>query len=113
MVFTKYPESLRKHIYTTNSVESINSLVEKIRIRSDGYFNSVEVLEINIYLQRENLRRTKWKKAVPMINAHIYEIQQIFQLRYFNHTIFKISVLINSYLHYFSNYGIIILTKLK
>jgi transposase-like protein len=86
MAFTKYPESLRKHIYTTNSVESINSLVEKIRIRSGSYFNSVEVLEINIYLQRENLRRTKWKKAVPMINAHIYEIQQIFQLRYFNQT---------------------------
>jgi len=86
MVFTKYPESLRKHIYTTNSVESINSLIEKIRIRSGGYFNSVEVLEINIYLQRENLRRTKWKKAVPMINAHIYEIQQIFQLRYLNQT---------------------------
>jgi len=62
MAFIKYPESLRKHVYTTNSVESINSLVEKIRIRSGGYFNSVEVLEINIYLQRENLRRTKWKK---------------------------------------------------
>jgi len=49
MAFIKYPESLRKHVYTTNSVESINSLVEKIRIRSGGYFNSVEVLEINIY----------------------------------------------------------------
>jgi len=34
MAFIKYPESLRKHVYTTNSVESINSLVEKIRIRS-------------------------------------------------------------------------------
>jgi len=29
MAFIKYPESLRKHVYTTNSVESINSLVEK------------------------------------------------------------------------------------
>lgn len=86
MAFIKYPESLRKHIYTTNGVESINSPIEKIRIKSGGYFNSVDVSEINIYLQRENLRRTKWKKAVPMINAYIYEIQEISQLRYFNQT---------------------------
>ena len=58
MVFTKYPEPLRKHIYTTNSVESVNSLIEKIRIKSGGYFNSINALEINIYLQRVNLRQT-------------------------------------------------------
>jgi len=54
---------LRKHVYTTNSVESINSLVEKIRIRSGGYFNSVEVLEINIYLQRGELEADKMEKS--------------------------------------------------
>lgn len=86
LAFTKYPESLRKHIYTTNVVESVNSLIEKIRIKTGGYFNSVEVLEINIYLQRKNLKQTKWRKPVPMINGHIYEIQQLFQLRYFNQT---------------------------
>lgn len=55
----KYPEDLRKHIYTTNAVKSVNSIIEKIRTNSGGYFQSVEVLEINIYLQRENLRRGK------------------------------------------------------
>ncbi len=54
--FTKYPDEVRKHIYTTNAVESVNSLNEKIRIKLGGYFNSVDVLEINIYLQRENLK---------------------------------------------------------
>lgn len=29
IAFTKYSEPLRKHIYTTNVVESVNSLIEK------------------------------------------------------------------------------------
>ncbi len=77
----KYPEGIRKYI-STNAVESVNSMIEKIRIKSGGYFNSVETLEINIYLQRENLIKTKWKKPIPMIAAHFYDIQQIFQLKY-------------------------------
>lgn len=36
--FTKYPEEVRKHIYITNAVENVNSLVEKVRIKSGGYF---------------------------------------------------------------------------
>ena len=78
----KYPEELRKHIYTTNAVESVNSMIEKIRVNSGGYFQSVEVLEINIYLQRENLRRTKWKNGVPSIRKCINNITQLYNLRY-------------------------------
>ncbi|ADD03547.1 MULTISPECIES: IS256 family transposase [Thermoanaerobacter] len=78
----KYPEELRKHIYTTNAVESVNSMIEKIRVNSGGYFQSVEVLEINIYLQRENLRRTKWKHGVPSIRKCINNITQLYNLRY-------------------------------
>ncbi|ADQ05534.1 transposase mutator type [Caldicellulosiruptor owensensis OL] len=84
--FTKYPDEVRKHIYSTNAVESVNSLIEKIRIKSGGYFNSMDILEINIYLQRENLKQTKWKKPASMIKAHIYDIHQLFQLRYFTQT---------------------------
>ena len=75
----KYPEDLRKHIYTTNAVESVNSIIEKIRINSGGYFQSVEVLEINIYLQRENLRRGKWKNGVPILKKCSYNILQLLQ----------------------------------
>ncbi|WPX09238.1 IS256 family transposase [Anaerocellum danielii] len=78
----KYPEEIRKHIYTTNAVESINSIIEKIRIKSGGYFQSTEILEINIYLQRENFKRGKWKNGVPLIKHHTYEILQLFNLRY-------------------------------
>ncbi len=55
LAFTKYLKHLRKHIYTTNVVESANSLIEKIRIKTGRYFNSIEVLEINIYLQRKKI----------------------------------------------------------
>jgi putative transposase len=30
LIFTKYPYEIRKHIYTTNSVESVNSIIERI-----------------------------------------------------------------------------------
>ncbi|WAM36947.1 IS256 family transposase [Caldicellulosiruptor acetigenus] len=78
----KYPEELRKHIYTTNAVESINSIIEKIRVNSGGYFQSIDVLEINVYLQRENLRRTKWKNGVPSIRKCLNNITQLYNLRY-------------------------------
>ncbi|WP_404815218.1 transposase [Thermoanaerobacter ethanolicus] len=45
--FTRYPEEVRKHIYTTSAVESVNSLVEKVRIKSGGYFQSADILELN------------------------------------------------------------------
>lgn len=84
--FIKYPYEIRRYIYTTNSVESVNSMIERIRIKSGGYFNSIENLEINIYLQRENLVKTKWRFSVPKIKAYSYEINQIFQLRYLYET---------------------------
>ncbi len=78
----RYPEKIRKHIYTTNAVESINSIIEKIRMKSGGYFQSTEILEINIYFQRENFKRGKWKNGVPLIRHYTYEILQLFNLRY-------------------------------
>ncbi|MBC7321358.1 transposase, partial [bacterium] len=82
LAFTKYPYEIRKYIYTTNSVENFNSIIEKVRIKSGGYFSSVDNLEINIYLQRENLIQTKWRNPVPRLRAYTYEINQLFQLRY-------------------------------
>lgn len=45
-------------------------------------FNSKEVLEINIYLQRENLRRGKWKNGVPILKKCSYNILQLYNIRY-------------------------------
>ncbi|MEO1922947.1 MAG: transposase [Nautiliaceae bacterium] len=35
--FTKYPLELRRHIYTTNIVEGINSTIDKMRVELEGY----------------------------------------------------------------------------
>lgn len=53
-------------------------MIEKIRIKSGGYFNSVDNLEINIYLQRENLIKTRWRNPIPRLKAYAYEINQLF-----------------------------------
>jgi hypothetical protein len=54
-----------KHIYTTNPVESVNNMIVKVRINLGGYFQSVDILEINLLIQRDNLKNEKWKKPIP------------------------------------------------
>jgi transposase-like protein len=83
LCFLKYPEEIKKHIYTTNGVESLNSLLKKIRARLGGYFQSIAILEINILLQIENLKENKWKKGIPAFKAKAYEINQIFNLKFY------------------------------
>jgi len=80
--FKKYPQEVRKHIYTTNACENINRQIENKRIASGGYFQSVEVVDINFYLIWENLVNGRWKKAVPNLKGNEYEIRQLFNLRF-------------------------------
>jgi len=61
-LFLKCSEEIKRHIYMTNGVESLNSLLDKIKARLGGYFQSVGILEINILLQIENLKENKWEK---------------------------------------------------
>ena len=82
LCFLKYPESLRKHIYTTNPVESVNSMIEKVRINLGGYFQSVDILEINLLIQRDNLKNRKWKKSIPAFKGASYEILQLFNKKF-------------------------------
>ena len=82
LCFLKYPENLRKHIYTTNPVESVNSMIEKVRINLGGYFQSVDILEINLLIQRDNLKNGKWKKPIPAFKGVSYEILQLFNKKF-------------------------------
>jgi len=82
LAFLKYPEGIRRFIYTTNLVENFNSLMEVMRYEKRGHFQSVELLEINIYLAQRRLKEGKWSKAIQRIKTHSYEIKQIFALRY-------------------------------
>ena len=83
--FMKYPQKLRKNIYTTNIMENFNSLLEKIKLRLGGYFPSEQILGINIMLQCEKLHQTKWKNPHNIIRSELYEINQLFNLRFYNH----------------------------
>ena len=84
--FLKYPEEIRRYLYTTNSVENFNSRIEQIRVKLGGYFQSVEILEINLWLQRGRLKQGKWKNPLPVIKSRAYEIQQLFNLKFYDQT---------------------------
>jgi len=80
--FLRYPEEIRKYIYTTNTAENFNRRIEEIRLRLGGYFQSIEILEINLFLQRERLLMGKWKNPVPILKANAYELRQIFNRKF-------------------------------
>lgn len=82
LTFTKYPGEVRRHIYTTNAVESFNSMIERIRQRLGGYFQSEDILGVNLMLQYENLQKGRWQNPVPRLKGAEYEINQLFRLKF-------------------------------
>jgi hypothetical protein len=48
-------------------IESVNSMIEKARINLGGYFQSVDILEINLLIQRNNLKNGKWKNLYLLL----------------------------------------------
>lgn len=77
LAFTKMPKEVRKYLYTTNSVESFNSILEKTRQEKGGFFQSEDVLKINIYIKYLNLKK-KWIKGSPFIVKNLYFLRQLF-----------------------------------
>jgi len=49
-------------------------MIEKARSKFRWILSAACVLEINIYLQEENLRYAKWKNGVPSIRKCINNI---------------------------------------
>lgn len=80
--FLKYPENVRKYIYTTNIVESINSGLEYMRNKQGGFFNSMKMLEINTFIQLANLHDKWLDKPNPTIASESYRIRQLFTLKF-------------------------------
>jgi putative transposase len=73
---------VQKHFYTTNIVESVNSSLEKLRIRMGGFFQSHEALNVNVFIIINNLRQRKWVHGVPKIKGNLYHLRQLFAQRY-------------------------------
>ena len=82
LCFMKYPEATRKHIYTTNPVESVHSSFEKMRIKKGGFFQSMDILNVAIFIVSDKLNLT-WKKPIPMIKSKVYELNQMFNLKFY------------------------------
>jgi len=82
LCFLKYPEAVRKHIYTSNPVESVHSSFEKMRIKKGGFFQSMDILDVAIFIVSDKLNLT-WKKPIPMIKSKIYELNQMFNLKFY------------------------------
>jgi putative transposase len=80
--FVHLPPELRKFFYTTNSVESFNSVLEKSRIAHGGFFQSEASLKINVYIRYLRLRGKKWRKGFPSIKVYMYACRQLFGQRY-------------------------------
>jgi putative transposase len=86
LTFLHFPEDTRTHFYTTNAVESINSGIERMRNDLGGYFASQKTLDVNLFIQFCNLQDLWFRKPMPKIRSCIYELNQLFQLRYGNLT---------------------------
>ena len=82
LCFMKYPEATRKHIYTTNPVESVHSSFEKMRIKKGGFFQSMDILNVAIFIVSDKLNLT-WKKPIPMIKSKLYELNQMFNIKFY------------------------------
>jgi transposase-like protein len=82
LAFLKYPEVTRKYIYTTNPVESVHSSFEKMRIKKGGFFQSMDTLNVAIFIVCDKLNLT-WKKPIPMIKSKLYELNQMFNIKFY------------------------------
>ena len=73
---------MRKHIYTTNPVESVNAGIELMGLELGGYFPSQQALEVNLFIQVVNLQDRWWRRPVPTVRVKSYELLQIFAMKY-------------------------------
>lgn len=56
-----YPEEIRKIIYTTNPIESLNSALRKVTKGKGSFINEMALMKV-LYLRIENLEK-KWSKG--------------------------------------------------
>lgn len=80
--FFKYPEAIRKLIYTTNPIESINSNIKK-RTKSVGSFPTIDSAFKLLYLATQEVQKkwsnTKirnWSEIYPQLCIFFSEIMQ-------------------------------------
>lgn len=76
--FLKYPKVLRGMLSTTNTVEGINRLFEKIRLNNSGYFQSIDDLNMKLSLTIKSLEEGKWKNPYAKMSTVLHEMNLLF-----------------------------------
>ena len=74
------PEEIRKYIYTSNAVESVNSALRKVT-RGKGSFPSESSVFKVLYLRIKELTE-KWKKTIQNWKKIQQQLMEIFGERY-------------------------------
>ena len=74
------PDEIRKAIYTSNSIESLNSALRKVT-NGKGSFSSEESVYKVLYLRVQELQE-KWKRPIPNWNKISIQLAELFEERY-------------------------------
>ena len=82
LAFVSYPEDVRRFVYTTNVVESINAGLELMRLELGGYFPSLKSLEVNLFIQLSNLNDRWMRKPIPKVKANLYRLRQLMSVKF-------------------------------
>jgi transposase-like protein len=77
--YFKYPEQIRKMIYTTNAVEGLHRQIRKTT-KTKGSFTSQTALEKLIYLTIKNISK-KWNQPIPNWSLIISQLDIFFENR--------------------------------
>ena len=76
----EYPEEIRKIIYTTNPIESLNSALRKVTRGKGAFINEMALMKV-LYLRIENLEK-KWCKGSQNWRNVQNQLTIIFEERY-------------------------------
>ena len=76
----EYPEEIRKIIYTTNPIESLNSALRKVTRGKGTFINEMALMKV-LYLRIENLEK-KWSKGSKNWKSVQNQLGIIFETRY-------------------------------
>lgn len=76
----EYPEEIRKIIYTTNPIESLNSALRKVTRGKGSFVNEMALMKV-LYLRVENLEK-KWSKGSQNWSNVQNQLAILFEDRY-------------------------------
>lgn len=77
------PDEIRKAIYTSNAIESVNSALRKVT-NGKGSFSSANSVYKILFLRVEELEE-KWKKPIPNWNKIEIQLSGIYKERFTQH----------------------------